>query len=140
MIYAISTFKLFKLAGTAGIVPAVLQQRVGLFMSYPNLKTFLPTGYIPKAWRQVKVMIIRRLWIANYTKAKACSPFILLTFMLKMIEKLVNRHIRDKILGRRSVHRYQFSQQLWKTTASCDHVYKGSSGKHRRYTWSIPKY
>ena len=101
MIYVISTFKPFKLTGTAGIVPAVLQQRVRLLM--PPLchifRTFLARGHTPKAWRRVSVMIVPRPRNANYTKAKAYCPISLSSFMLKMMEKLVHRHIRDKILG-----------------------------------------
>jgi len=43
---------------------------------------------------------------ANYTKAKAYSPISLSSFMLKMMEKLVGRHIRDEILGLQPLHQY----------------------------------
>ena len=41
---------------------------------------------------------------ANYTKAKAYHTISLSSFMLKMMEKLVDRHIRDEILGLRPLH------------------------------------
>ena len=41
---------------------------------------------------------------ANYTEAKAHRPISLSSFMLKMMEKLVDRHIRDEILGLGPLH------------------------------------
>jgi hypothetical protein len=35
----------------------------------------------------------------NYTGAKAYCPISMSSFMLKMMYKMVDRHIRDKILG-----------------------------------------
>jgi len=48
---------------------------------------------------------------ANYTEAKAYSPINLSSFMLKMMEKLVGRHISDEILGLQPLHKYQFTYQ-----------------------------
>lgn len=70
--------------------------------SLPSKRT-----YIPIAWRQVKVMFIPKPWKANYTKAKAHSPISLSPFTLKMMEKLVDRHIRDGILWLCPLHQYQ---------------------------------
>jgi retron-type reverse transcriptase len=53
---------------------------------------------------------------ANYTEAKAYRPISLSSFMLKTIEKLVDRHIRDEILGLQPLHPYQFAYQPGKTT------------------------
>jgi hypothetical protein len=44
---------------------------------------------------------------ANYT---------ILSFMLKTMEKLVDRYIRDKILRLRLLHRYQFAYQSGRST------------------------
>jgi len=45
----------------------------------------------------------------NYTKVKAYLPISLSTFMLKTMEKLVERHIRDEILGLHPLQCYQFA-------------------------------
>jgi hypothetical protein len=69
---------------------------------------------------------------ANYTMAKAYSPINLSSFMLKMMEKLVDRHIRDEFLG---LHPYINTNLPTKQgghcncTAPCDYTYTGSSGK-----------
>ena len=97
----VSTFKPFKLAETAGILSALLQQGISLLMTHlcPIFRTFLARGYTPKAWRQVKVMLVPRPGNANYTKAKVYHPISLSSFMLKTMEKMVYRHIRHTILG-----------------------------------------
>jgi hypothetical protein len=41
--------------------------------------------------------------------------------MLKMMEKLVDRHIRDEILGLHTLHRYQFAYQQGKSTETALH-------------------
>jgi hypothetical protein len=108
---AISTLKSLKSAGSDGIVPAPLQQGVENVMIHlcHIFKACLAGGYMPKAWRWVKVMFIPKPRKANYAKAKAYHPISLSSFMLKTIEKLVDRHIRDEILGVRPLHRYQFA-------------------------------
>jgi hypothetical protein len=95
--WAISTFKPFQSAGTDGIVPALLQQRVRHLKTYlcHNFTACLARGYTPKAWMQVKVMFILKPGKANYTEAKAYRPISLSSVTQKMMEKLVDRHIRD---------------------------------------------
>jgi hypothetical protein len=71
----------------------------------PNLgKRILPT-----VCRQVKVTFIPKSSKVNYTKVKAYLPISLSTFMLKTMEKLVERHIRDEILGLHPLQCYQFA-------------------------------
>jgi hypothetical protein len=73
---AISTFKLLKSAGTDEIVPALLQQG-GEHLTTHLCHIFrdcLAKGYIPKAWRQVKVTFIPKTGKANYTEAKTYCP------------------------------------------------------------------
>jgi hypothetical protein len=56
-------------------------------------------------------MFISKPQKAKYTEEKAYSPLNLSSFMLKMMEKLVDRHIRDEILGLHPLHQYQFTYQ-----------------------------
>jgi hypothetical protein len=52
----------------------------------------LARGYIPKAWRLVKATFILKAGKANYTEAEAYPSINPSSFMLKTIEKLVDRH------------------------------------------------
>jgi hypothetical protein len=53
---------------------------------------------------------------AKYTEAKAYHPISLSSFMLKTMEKLVDRHNRDEILGLCHLHWNQFAYQPGKST------------------------
>jgi hypothetical protein len=115
---AINTFKPFKLAGTDELVPALLQQGVEYLTTHlcKIFRACLARGYIPIAWRQVKVTFIPKPGKASYTEAKAYCPISLSSFTLKTMEKLVDTHIRDEIMRLRPLHRYQFAYQPGKST------------------------
>jgi hypothetical protein len=119
----INTFKPFKSAGTDETVPTLLQQGVDYLMTHLGriFRACLARGYIPIAWRQVKVTFIPKPGKANYTNAKAYCPISLSSFMLKTKEKLVDRHIRNKILELHPLHQYQFAYQPGKSTETALH-------------------
>jgi hypothetical protein len=62
-------------------------------------------GFIPMSWRQVKVTFIPKPGKLDYTEAKAYRPISLLSFLLKTMEKLLDRHIRGGVL--RNQHAYR---------------------------------
>ena len=59
---------------------------------------------------------------ANYTEAEPYHPICLVSFMLKTVERLVDRHIKDEILGLFPLHRYQFAYQPEKSTEIALHL------------------
>jgi hypothetical protein len=77
--WALGTLKQFKAAGTDEIVPAHLQQ--GEELIAPRLcliyRACLAYGFIPTAWRQVKVTFIPKPRTIDYTEAKAYRPISL---------------------------------------------------------------
>jgi hypothetical protein len=121
--WAINTFKPFKLAGTDGIVPALLQQGVNYLTTHlcQIFRACLARGYIPTASRQVNVTFIPKPRKANYMEAKTYCPISLSSFMQKTMEKLVDRFIRDEILGLGPLHRYEFAYQPRKSTETALH-------------------
>jgi hypothetical protein len=52
----------------------------------------------------------------DYTKSKAYCPISLLSFLLKTMKKLVDRHIRDGVLTIHPLHRNQHAYQKGKST------------------------
>ena len=68
------------------------------------------------------MMFILKPGKANYTEAKAYYPSSLLSFTLKTVEKLGDRHIKDEILGLRPLHQYQFAYQPGKSTETALHL------------------
>jgi hypothetical protein len=83
--------------GIDGIVLALLQQ--GAEYLAPHLchifRVCMAHGIIPMAWRQVRVTFITKPGKDDYTESKVYCPINLSSFLLKMMEKLVDRHIRD---------------------------------------------
>jgi hypothetical protein len=77
-----------------------LQQGTEYFV--PNLccifRACLAYGFILRACRQVRVEFIPKPGKADFTEAKAYCPISLFSFLLKKMEKLVDRHIKDGVL------------------------------------------
>jgi hypothetical protein len=119
----IGTFKPFKSTGTDGIVPALLQQ--GMEYLVPHLccifRACMAYEFIPTAWRQVKVTFNPKPGTLDYTKANAYCPISLLSFLLKMMEKLADRHIRDCALKNYPLHQNQHAYQIRKSTKTALH-------------------
>jgi hypothetical protein len=121
--WALSTFKPFNSAGTDEIIPAFLQQ--GAEHLVPHLccifRACMAYGFIPMAWRQVKVTFILNPGKLDYTEAKAYRPISLSSFLLKTMEKLVDRHIRDSALKIHPLRRNQHAYQIGTSTETALH-------------------
>jgi hypothetical protein len=98
--WAIDSFAPYKSPGVDGIFPALLQQGREILIPY-LIKIFracLVTGYVPTVWRQVKVMFIPKPGRRSYCGPKDFRPISLTSFLLKILERLVDRFLRDEIL------------------------------------------
>jgi hypothetical protein len=76
-------------------------------------------GFIPTAWRHIKVAFIPGK--LDYTKVKAYHPISMLCFLLKTMEKLVDRLIRDGALKEYPLHQNQHAYQTRKSTETALH-------------------
>jgi hypothetical protein len=114
--WAFGTFKPFKSAGADEIVPALLQQVAEHVVPHLCHLVCMVYGDIATAWRQVKVTFIPKPGKFNYTKAKAYCPINLSAFLLKTMEKLVDRHIRGSALIEYPLRRNQRAYQRGKST------------------------
>jgi hypothetical protein len=56
-------------------------------------------------------------WKCDYTEAEAYRPISLSSFLLKTMETLMDRHIRDCVLQKHPVHQNQHAYQIGKATA-----------------------
>jgi Reverse transcriptase (RNA-dependent DNA polymerase). len=52
----------------------------------------------------------------SYTEAKAYRPICFSSFLLKTLERLVHRHIRNDVLGKNPLHINQYAYQSGKST------------------------
>jgi hypothetical protein len=57
----------------------------------------------------------------DYTEAEAYRPISLSSFLLKTMENLANRHIRDSALKIHPLHRNQHAYQIGKSAATALH-------------------
>lgn len=78
-------------------------------------------GYIPEAWRTANVTVIPKPGRVTYTEAKAYRPISLSSFLLKALERLMDRHIRDGALTRKPLHEHQHAYQSGKSCETALH-------------------
>ena len=111
--WAINSFKPYKSPGIDGIIPILLKE--GIHVLSPILckiyRACIAFGHVPTAWRHTKVIFIPKIGKDNYYEAKSFRPISLTSFLLKAIEKLIDRHIREVVLASMplsiSQHAYQ---------------------------------
>ena len=119
VIWAISSFKPYKSAGPDGIIPVLLQK--GLEHILPAVRMFLikshAWNYIPVAWRRVNVIYIPKVGRKSGL-AKSLRPISLSCCLVKVLERVLDREIRDSILIQYPLHSHQFAYQAGKSTVA----------------------
>ena len=73
-----------------------------------SLRASLALGYIPISWRHIRVVFIPKPG-KPLSQAKSLRPISLMSNILKTLEKLLVRHIRDGVLVERPLHQNQFA-------------------------------
>jgi ribonuclease HI len=121
--WAINSFSPFKAAGMDGIFPALLQHGMDLLLN-PLHKIFtssLAMGYIPCLWQEVKVVFIPKPGRTSYEEAKNHRPISLTSFLLKTLERLLDREIRSNALVLRPLCTDQHAYQRGNSTMTAFH-------------------
>lgn len=97
--WAIKSFDSYKSPGPDGITPAELQMSLDIIL--PALENILLScismSYIPKAWREVKVVFIPKAGKCSHTNPKDLRPISLSSFLLKTFERLIDLKLRSDI-------------------------------------------
>jgi hypothetical protein len=119
--WAINTFLPYKSLGMDGIFPALLQQGWRIVIPY-LVKIFrgyvpacLAMGYVPPIWPQVKVVFIPKPGRNSYIGPRDFIPISLTLFLLKTLERLVDRYLRDGVLVIKPLHPNQHAYQTGKS-------------------------
>ena len=114
--WAIDSFAPYKSPGVDGIFPALLQEGRGILIPYlvRIFRVCLATGYIPATWRQAKVVFIPKPGRSAYCGPRDFRPISLTSFLLKTMERLVDR-LRDEILALQPLHPNQHAYQAGKS-------------------------
>ena len=121
--WAIRQFEPYKSAGDGNIFPALLQQGIDIIL--PLLvelyKACLTFGYVPMTWRTAKVTFIPKPGKASYLDAKSFRPICLSSFLLKGLERLIDRFIRDLVLPTKPLHEGQHAYRTGRSTETALH-------------------
>lgn len=121
--WAISTFKPYKSSGPDKVLPILLQE--GKEALIPILcrlfRASIATGYIPTTWKSAEVVYIPKPGRKSYAEAKSYRPITLSSFVLKTLEKLVDKYIRETFLVERPLHRNQHAYQAGKSCETALH-------------------
>lgn len=124
MNWAINTFKAYKSPGIDNIFPGLLQWGAALLSERLTVlySACIALRYVPLIWREVRVLFIPKPGKSDYTEAKSYRPISLTSFLLKTLERLCDRHIRDNILTKTPLHPQQHAYSAGKSTESALHT------------------
>ena len=106
-----------------GIFQALLQEGREILIPYliKIFRTCLATGYVPTAWRRVKVVFIPKPGRSSYCGPKDFRPISLTSFLLKTLERLVDRFLREEVLVSKPLHPNQHAYQAGKSVETALH-------------------
>jgi hypothetical protein len=98
---AIDSFVPYKNPGMDGIFPTLLQEGREVFIPYLVwiYHACLSTGYVPAIWRQVKVVFIPKPRRNSYSGPRDFRPISLTSLLLKTMERLLDRYLREEALA-----------------------------------------
>ena len=116
--WAIEELQPFKSAGVDGVFPALLQHANDCVIEILKkiFRACIAFGYIPRLWRQVKVVFIPKPGKNTYDEAKSFRPISLTSYLLKTLEKLIYQFFRSTTLKDKPLHRLQFAYQEGRST------------------------
>ena len=121
--WAVNSFSPYKSPGEDKIFPALLQKSIDLIDK--RLQTLfresLRLSYIPLCWRGVSVVFIPKPGKPNYETAKAYRPISLMSFILKTLEKLIDKSIRLVDMKTKTLNPKQYAYQEGKSTETALH-------------------
>ena len=116
--WAICSFTPYKSTDMDGIFPVLLQEGREIVIPYliRIFRVCLATGYVPAMWCQAKVVFLPKPDMSSYCGHRDFRPISLTSFLLKTMERLVHRYLRDETLAllplRRNQHEYQLENSV----------------------------
>ena len=136
--YAVSQLTPYKAPGIDGIWPILLQKGAELLLPYlvDIYKNSLAFGYIPKKWRRSSVCFLPKPGKSSYKEAKSFRPISLSSFVLKTMEKVIDRYMKEKWLVSRPIHEHQHAYLTGRSTETAIHAVVGrieTTLEHKQY-------
>ena len=103
--------------------PALLRKALEVFI--PHLvkifRACLAPNYVPAIWRQVNVVFIPKPGRNSYSGPRDYRPISLTSFLLKTLERLVVRYLRDETLALVPLQSNQYAYQSGKSVQTALH-------------------
>lgn len=125
--WAVNSFQPYKSPGPDGVYPVLLQK--GAQSLIPRLlalfRTSLATGEIPTEWKRSRAVFIPKPGRPSYSVPKAYRPICLSSFLLKTMEKILDRHLRNVVLKFSPLHPNQHAYQTGKSCETALHQLVG---------------
>ena len=116
---ATASFQPMKAAGPDDLKPIVLQH-IGdeaLAKITNFFKRSLMSSFIPKRWRQMKVVFIPKLGKDDYSVPKAYRPITLSNFLLKVMERVINWFLSERVIALPLPNQHAYTRGLGTETA-----------------------
>ncbi|XP_048004470.1 uncharacterized protein LOC125240570 isoform X2 [Leguminivora glycinivorella] len=122
--WAVNSFENFKAPGTDGIYPALLKWGGHKVIKHLSniLCSCIALRYIPQKWREVKVIFLPKPGKTDYTDPKSFRPISLTSFMLKTLERLCDKELKETALKNIQIHPNQHAYSQGKSTDSALHA------------------
>ncbi|XP_046142185.1 uncharacterized protein LOC123987908 [Osmia bicornis bicornis] len=94
--WAIKTFRPYKAPGPDGIFPALLQEGLNVLIGPLTkiLRASIALRHVPQVWVNTKIVFIPKSGKNGHIRAKDFRPISLASFLLKTLERLVDRYLR----------------------------------------------
>jgi hypothetical protein len=100
-----------------GIFPALLQEGQEVLIAH-LIRIFsacLATGYVPVSWCHIKAVFTPKHGKNFFSGPRVFRPISLTSFLLKTMERLVDKYLQDEILVLRPLHPNQHACQAGKS-------------------------
>jgi hypothetical protein len=107
-------FLLKYLVGSWSYLPSCNRVRNSFFHIYVNFSNL--TLQLDRSQTHVNETFISKPGKTNYTDSKSFRPISLMSFVLKTLEKIIDRHIRNTTLVWKPLHKKQYAYQQEKST------------------------
>nr|CAH7756691.1 unnamed protein product [Callosobruchus chinensis] len=122
--WAVSEFSPYKAAGLDGIFPALLQRGLDVILPWVRVifRASLTLGHVPSTWTEARVVFIPKPGKKDYTAAKSFRPISLTSFLMKTLERMVNRYLEEKVLSRYPLNGNQHAYRKGKSTDTALHA------------------
>ena len=130
--WAISTFEPYKSSGPDEIRPVMLQEGMAVLQGLLTkiFRASIALRHVPASWRGAKVVFIPKAGRNGYSKAKDYRPISLTSFLLKTLERMVDRYLKEGVLRETPLCTSQYAYLDNKSTEVALHHMVGEVERH----------